>query len=150
MTFAQITPGVLTDAFGLLLLIPPIRRALADHILRNATGRVGGRAWAGGHQGGYAEDAERRRGRREDRRCVMKFRKIDARMMRMYDEQRTLLRAQLDKFDNDALAEYLHETYTDAISDDIDGDKVMDRLRAHAALIGIMSVLYESMNGGGV
>ena len=35
-----ITPGVLTDAFGLLLLIPPIRRALADHILRNATGRV--------------------------------------------------------------------------------------------------------------
>ena len=35
-----ITPGFLTDAVGLLLLIPPIRTAIARYLLKNASGNL--------------------------------------------------------------------------------------------------------------
>ena len=35
-----LTPGFLTDAIGLLLLIPPVRRVIAGHVARRAAAHI--------------------------------------------------------------------------------------------------------------
>ena len=65
-----ITPGLITDSFGLLLLVPPVRRAVARWSLRKlfANGTVSGSVFTGSrssqpHDSSPRQDASRRPGK---------------------------------------------------------------------------------------
>lgn len=63
--FLLLTPGVITDTIGIILLIPPVRQLLARHVLSRAfVVTVGGQTW---REGTSSPDGEREAGRRQGR-----------------------------------------------------------------------------------
>ncbi len=70
--FLLLTPGVITDTIGIILLIPPVRQLLARHVLSRAfVVTVGGQTWREGTSSPDAAtrwpDGEREAGRRQGR-----------------------------------------------------------------------------------